>query len=107
MLGVQASGITRNAMFIGTCLITLQIPGAATLKEKRSVVKSIIARVRNEFNVSIAEVDLHDVYSQTVLGVASVSTSQSYTRGQLELVVKFIEKIRPDVPLFDYEIEIL
>ncbi len=94
-------------MFIGTCLITLHIPAAGTLKEKRSVVKSIIARVRNEFNVSIAEVDLHDVYTQTALGVACVSTSQSYAHGQLERVVKFIEKIRPDVPLFDYEIEIL
>lgn len=94
-------------MFIGTCLITLQIPVAGSLKEKRSVVKSILARVRNEFNVSIAEVDLHDVYTQTVLGVACVSTSQAYAHGQLERVVHFIEKIRPDVPLFDYEIEIL
>jgi uncharacterized protein YlxP (DUF503 family) len=94
-------------MFIGTCLITLHIPFAGTLKEKRSVVKSIIARVRNEFNVSIAEVDMHDVSSQAVLGLASVSTSQSYTHGQLEKVVRFIEKIRPEAPLVDYEIEIL
>lgn len=94
-------------MFIGTCLITLHIPFAGTLKEKRSIVKSIIARLRNEFNISVAEVDMHDVYSQTVIGVASVSTSQSYIHGQLEKVVRFIEKIRPDVPVVDYQIEIL
>jgi|HigsolmetaAR201D_1030396.scaffolds.fasta_scaffold40750_2 uncharacterized protein YlxP (DUF503 family) len=94
-------------MFIGTCLITLHIPFAGTLKEKRSIVKSIIARVRNEFNVSVAEVDMHDIYSQTVIGVASVSTSQNYIHGQLEKVVQFIEKIRPDTPIVDYQIEIL
>ena len=94
-------------MFIGTCLITLHIPAAGSLKEKRSVVKSILARVRNEFNVSIAEVDLQEVYTQAVLGVACVSTSQQYAHGQLEQVVHFIEKIRPEAPLVDYEIEIL
>ena len=94
-------------MFIGTCLITIHIPAAGSLKEKRSVVKSLMARVRNEFNVSIAEVDLQDVYTQAVFGVACVSTSQAYAHGLLEKVVRFIEERRPDAPLVDYEIEIL
>lgn len=94
-------------MFIGTCIITLYLPVANSLKEKRSVVKSLTARVHNEFNVSIAEVDSQDVWQQAVLGVACISASQSYARGQLEAVVRFIEKQRPDIPLVNYVIDML
>ncbi len=71
------------------------------------MVKSLLARVRNEFNVSIAEVDSQDVWQVAVLGVACVSASQRYAQGQLEAVVRFIEEQRPDVPLVRYEIELL
>lgn len=94
-------------MVIGTCIITLYLPAAHSLKEKRRVVKSLVARVRNEFNVSIAEVDSLDNWQQAVLGVACVSGSSRYAHGQLEAVVKFIEDRRPDIPLMGYEIELL
>ncbi len=94
-------------MVIGTCTITLYVPTAHSLKDKRRVIKSLIARVRNEFNVSIAEVDAQDVWQQGVLAVACVSTSQKYAHGQLEAVVRFIEAQRPDIPLVSYEIEML
>jgi hypothetical protein len=80
---------------------------AFSLKDKRRVVKSVIARVRNEFNVSIAEVDSQDIWQEAVLGVSCVSTSQRYAHGQLEAVVRFIEDRRPDAPLVSYEIEML
>ncbi|NJK80471.1 MAG: DUF503 domain-containing protein [Chloroflexaceae bacterium] len=94
-------------MFIGSCTITLHLPFAHSLKEKRQVVKSLLARIRNEFNVSAAEVDSQDVWQLAVIGVACVSASQRYTHEQLEAVVRFIEMQRPDVPLTSYEIEIL
>lgn len=94
-------------MIIGSCTITLFLPFAQSLKDKRSVVKSLVARVRNEFNVSIAEVDAQNVWQTAVLGVVCVSTSQTYAHGQLESVVRFIEKQRPDIPVTDYEIEML
>lgn len=94
-------------MIIGSCTITLHIPAARSLKEKRQVVKSVLARVRNEFNVSIAEVDAQDLWQRAVLGVACVSSSQQYAHSQLEAVVRFIEQQRPDVPLLGYEIELL
>lgn len=80
---------------------------ALSLKEKRQVVKSIVARVRNEFNVSIAEVDDQDLWQSAVLAVACVSSSQRYAHGQLEAVMKFIDRQRPDCPLGAYEIEML
>jgi hypothetical protein len=92
-------------MIIGSCLIRLHLPATRSLKEKRQIVKSLLARVRNDFNVSIAEVDLQDHWKQAVLAVVCVSTSQRYTHGQLEAVVRFIEERRPDIPLVSYEIE--
>ncbi|NJN15117.1 MAG: DUF503 domain-containing protein [Oscillochloris sp.] len=94
-------------MIIGTCTIELSIPIAHSLKEKRRVVKSLLARVRNDFNVSIAEVDDQDRWQSAVFGVACVSTSQQYAHGQLEAVVRFIEDARPDCPLVGYAIEML
>ena len=94
-------------MIIGSCTITLYLPGIHSLKEKRSIVKSLLARLRNEFNVSAAEVDAQDAHGRAVLGVACVSTSGDYARGQLDAVIRWIEQERPDVPVIDYEIELL
>jgi hypothetical protein len=94
-------------MIIGSCIITLHLPAVHSLKDKRQVVKPLLARVRHEFNVSIAEVDAQDVWKQAVLGVACVSSSQKYAHGQLEAVVRFIEEQRPDIPLMSYDIEML
>jgi uncharacterized protein len=94
-------------MVIGVCTLQLSIPVAQSLKEKRQVVKSLIARVRNEFNVAIAEVDDQDLWQSAVLGLACVSSSQRYAHGQLEAVIKFIDKTRPDCPIGAYEIEML
>jgi hypothetical protein len=94
-------------MIIGSCCITLHLPAARSLKEKRQTVKSLIARVRNDFNVSIAEVDAQDTWQRAVLGVACVSTSQRHAHSQLETVVRFIEERRPDIPLISYDIEML
>lgn len=94
-------------MVIGCCTIVLSVPWAMSLKDKRQVVRSIVARVRNEFNVSIAEVDDQDIWQQATLGVACVSSSAAYAHGQLEAVVKFIDRQRPDAPIAGYEIEML
>ena len=92
-------------MVIGTCTIELHIPGNGSLKGKRRVIKSIIARVHNEFNVSIAEVDNQDLWQSATLGVACVSNGSDYVHGLLTKVVEWIEHNRPDVQVVDYEIE--
>jgi uncharacterized protein YlxP (DUF503 family) len=94
-------------MVIGACTIELHLPGNGSLKGKRSVLKSIISRLRREFNVSVAEVDLHDVWQSAVIGVVCVSNRQDYAHGLLARVVGWIERRRPDVQLVDYEIEML
>ena len=94
-------------MVIGTCTIELRLPGNGSLKGKRRVVKSIIARVRNEFNVSIAEVDDQDLWQRATLGVACVSNDAEYAHGLLSQVVRKIENSRLDAEILDYQIELL
>jgi uncharacterized protein len=94
-------------MIIGACTITLQLYGIHSLKEKRSIVKSLLARMRNEFNIAAAEVDRQDSHGQAVIGIACVSGSHDYARGQIDAVLRWIEQERPDVPVIDYEIELL
>ncbi|RMD72305.1 MAG: DUF503 domain-containing protein, partial [Chloroflexi bacterium] len=80
---------------------------AQSLKEKRQVLRSLISRIRNEFNVSVAEVDDQDRWQSAILGVAVVATDQVHAQRQLEAVVSFIERQRPDCPLLNYAIEML
>ena len=94
-------------MVIGCCTIELYLPGAASLKDKRSVLKSTMHRIRREFNVSIAEVDLQDMIQSAVLGVVTVSNDSAYVHGQLTHVVNWIERQRLDVELTGYEIEMI
>lgn len=94
-------------MVIGTCTIKLYLPTVHSLKEKRSIVKSVTTRVSREFNVSIAEVDCQDVWQTALLGVATVSNDAAYAHGVLERVVQWIEANRPDVEVLDITVEML
>ncbi|NSW90814.1 MAG: DUF503 domain-containing protein [Firmicutes bacterium] len=78
-------------MVIGVCKITLSIYGAFSLKDKRSVVKSIIGRVKARFNASIAEVGMNDTWKSAVLGIACVSNEAAHVDSMLEDIVGFIE----------------
>jgi len=93
-------------MVIGLCRIELQIPQSQSLKDKRRVLKSVVSRVRREFNVSIAEVDHQDSWQLATLAAVCVSTDAGYAQGLLERVVHYIERARPDLVLLRYENEL-
>lgn len=92
-------------MFIATCVVTLNIEGAFSLKEKRRVVKSIIARLPHQFNVAVAEVDHQDVWQTAVIALVTVGNDNRYLHGLLEKAVTWIEEQRPDAPIDSYYIE--
>jgi uncharacterized protein len=94
-------------MHVGVCTIELRLPGNDSLKGKRRILKSIIRRIGQEFNVSIAEVEAQDIWQRAVLGVSGVSSSAEYVHGQMERVVHWIEAHRPDVEILEYHIELL
>lgn len=94
-------------MNVVVCKVRLRLPENESLKGKRQILKSITERVKNRYNVSIAEVDDQELWQLVTLGITCVSTSAQHVNQVLSKVVDFIEKSRFDVELLDYEIEIL
>ena len=94
-------------MNVGVCKINLRLPDNLSLKGKRQVLKSITARVRNKFNVAVAEVDNHDRWQSATVGVCLISNDSRYTNEVLSKVVDFVINTRFEVEILDYEIEIL
>jgi len=78
-------------MVVGICQIRLIIQDACSLKAKRSVLKSILDRVRNRFPVSIAEVGDQDLWQSAVIGFCMVSNEQQVVHASIDKVVNFIE----------------
>jgi uncharacterized protein YlxP (DUF503 family) len=94
-------------MVIGVCTLELSIPSATSLKDKRQVIKSVIARLRNQFNVSVAEVDLLDVRQGAIIAIVTVSNDRKYAHGLLTRTAHWVEETRLDCELVDYEIELI
>jgi uncharacterized protein YlxP (DUF503 family) len=94
-------------MVIGVCTLELSIPTANSLKDKRSVVKSVAARLRNEFNIAVAEVDLLDSWRSATIAAVTVSGDKDYAHGLLTRVALWVERNRLDCELVDYEIELI
>ncbi len=92
-------------MLVATCVVEMSLDGVYSLKEKRSIVKSILARLPNQFNVAVAEVDHQDVWQTAVIGLVTVGNDAGYLHALLEKAVAWIEQARPDAPIVHYEIE--
>jgi hypothetical protein len=78
---------------VGVLRLTLFIPENHSLKGKRSVLRKIKARVRDKFNVSIAECDDHDMWQRALLGICQVGTDQPFVDSALREVVRFIDDL--------------
>ena len=87
--------------------VGLRIPENMSLKGKRQVLKSITSRIRNRFNVAVAEVDDNDNWRLATIGICCVSNNRRHSNQVISRVVDFIEKGRFEIELLDYEIEII
>lgn len=94
-------------MHVAACVITLQIPGSDSLKAKRRILKSILARLPRQFNVAVAEIDCQDTWQTAVISLVTVGNDQSYLHGMLEKAITWIEQNRPDAIIDQYSIEFL
>ena len=92
-------------MIIGTLSIRLVIPEARSLKQKRSALKSVKDRLRNNFNISISEIETHDVWQSATLGVAMIGGDKKYVNAVLSKVIDHVRNFR-QVQLVDYELEL-
>jgi uncharacterized protein YlxP (DUF503 family) len=91
-------------MLIGSLRVRLVIREARSLKDKRQVVQSIKEKLRNHFNLSVAEVAEQDHRQVAVLGMAMVSNESQHLRKALGQVVEALRS-HPVAELVDYEIE--
>lgn len=94
-------------MSLGVCTIKLRLPENHSLKDKRKVLKSITTRVRNRYNVAIAEMDDQDLWQLATLGIACLSNDAQQVDKVLSKVVDFITQSRFDIEILDYHIEII
>jgi uncharacterized protein YlxP (DUF503 family) len=95
-------------MIIGACRARLYLPGCSSLKEKRSRLKPLLARLPKEFNVAVAEVAFHDVWQSAEIGLVTVVNGDpGRAHAQLEAMLRWIERHALDVEVVDAPIEIL
>ena len=94
-------------MSIGLLTLHLHLPGCASLKEKRGKIKPLITRLHREFNLAAAELELQDVWQDTVIGCVTLSSDTVQNQRLLQQVVDFTERSWPDLPIVDYRIEMI
>jgi len=91
-------------MIVGTLRVRLLLRGCHSLKEKRSVVRSLKDRLRDKFNVAVAEVDHQDVWQTAELGIVTVGTDTPFVHSVLSHVTEFV-RFFGGVELIDQEME--
>ena len=94
-------------MHVAVCRLTLRLPENHDLKGKRRAVGSLCSKVRNKFNVSIAEVGDNDSWQMATLGITCTSNDAARADNMVSAVVDFIASGREDVEIMDQEQEII
>ena len=94
-------------MHLGVVRIMLHLPESGSLKDKRRVSRSISTRIRNTFNVAIAEVEDQELWNRLTFAVCCVSTDASHANEMISKIVNFVQSSDRDFELLDYETEII
>ncbi|TET53696.1 MAG: DUF503 domain-containing protein [Anaerolineales bacterium] len=94
-------------MVIGACTVELHLPGNASLKGKRSILKPLLNRLRRRFDLAAAEVGSNDAWQSAEVGLVTVANDAGHVHRVLERAVHWIEAHEPRVQVVDWEIEIL
>jgi len=71
-------------MVVGILRLTLYVPGASSLKDKRQVLRKVVDRLRARFNVSVAEVGENDIWQRAVVGIAAIANDHSFVNEVLD-----------------------
>src|SRR5258706_7955612 len=80
-------------MIVGACVVELHVEAAQSLKAKRGVVRSIVRRVRNRFNLAVSEIGGQDTWQYLALGLAAAGADAASVRAGLERAGEFIEEV--------------
>lgn len=85
--------------------IKLYLPGCSSLKEKRSRLQPILSRLRKEFNVTVSEIGLQDVWQSAWVGIACLSNEKVHNEQVLDNVIKYIEVNWPNEQILESRLE--
>ena len=105
-LAGSAEGSYTPAMHVAALTIELHLPGCASLKEKRSRLKPLLARLHRQFNVSASEIGENDHHTSAAIACAVVSNDHDHVQRVLSAIPPWIESQRPDLQVVDHSIVI-
>ncbi|MBI3595264.1 MAG: DUF503 domain-containing protein [Nitrospirae bacterium] len=86
--------------------MSLQVPGSQSLKDKRQVIKSLIEKTKNRFNVAVAEIGDQELWQRALIGIVTIANDKKFVNQVLDKVLNFVRS-NPFIHLIDYQIEIL
>jgi len=92
---------------IGVLTIHLHLPACTSLKQKRGRIKPLIARLRREFNISVAEMGLQDQWQEALISCAMVGNEPGHLQTALQTVQKWVQGNWPDGMIVDQRIELV
>jgi len=93
-------------MIVGTGIITLRLHDCRSLKAKRKVVKSMINKLRNNFNASVAEIGSNDVYQRAEIGFSLVGNDQALINSKIDKIFNMADDLGL-AEIIDTEMEII
>lgn len=92
---------------IATLTIHLHLPGCSSLKEKRGRIKTFMIRLHREFNLSVAEMDLQDIWRQAVIGCVMIGGNQAYLDGALQTVSRWVDAHWTDGDVIEQRVDFI
>lgn len=93
-------------MVVGVGIIDIFIVNSRSLKEKRGVLRRVIQRTRNKFNISIAEIGDHDSWKNAKIGFSVVGNDGGFVNSMMDTIMNFIEELNL-VHMINSKIEII
>ncbi len=94
-------------MYVATAQVTIRLFQSDSLKDKRQVTRSILARLRDKFEVSAAEMGGQQTWNLAQLGLACVSGDARHAQEVIERAIKHIEQTRPDLEVADVATDLI
>ncbi len=88
---------------VGVLTLELYFPAPNSLKSKRSILKSLIDRIRSRFNVSISELEEQDKWQKSVCGISMIASDKSFLDSRMRMIVDFVES-QKEIEIVDYEL---
>jgi uncharacterized protein YlxP (DUF503 family) len=92
-------------MHITACILELEIPGSLSLKEKRGRIQPLLAKLKSQFGVAVAEIARLDARDGATIACVAVSNDPAHNERVLQSVIRWIEDNRPDLEISDTHIE--